>query len=92
MYHLPQPNILIDAEGNPRLTDFGLWSITENIAPVDRSTSPNSWALPYSAPELVLELRRIKGTRVFERKEPTNKSDVYSLSMVIVEARPYPKV
>ena len=35
-YHLSQPNILIDAKGSPRLSDFGLCSITKYIESVHR--------------------------------------------------------
>jgi serine/threonine protein kinase len=80
---LSQPNILIDAEGSPRLSDFGLCSVTKNIDSVNASTPNHGSTVRYCAPEL-LDVRW--AVRVESRK-PTYKTDVYSLSMVIVEAR-----
>ena len=76
-----QPNILIDGGGSPRLSDFGLCSITRNIDSVNASTPNNGCTIRYCAPEL-LDTVTVVTT---EKKKPTNKSDVYSLSMVIVE-------
>jgi len=93
-YPLLQPNILIDAKGNPRLSDFGLWPIVEQIVDSNnrrRPTHSRSWALPYSAPELVSDLLNVTNLAKVEKGRPTSKSDVYSLSMVIVEARPFSK-
>ena len=84
-HHLPQSNILIDANGSPRLCDFGLWPITRIINSGKSSTSNQPHAVRYCAPEL-LDAKGV--ARVHERK-PTKKSDMYSLSMVIVEARPF---
>ena len=80
-HHLPQPNILIDSEGSPRLSDFGLCSITKNLDSVNASTPNHGCTVRYCAPEL---LEFGDGAKV-EKRKPTNKSDVYSLSMVIVE-------
>ncbi|KAF9646883.1 kinase-like protein [Thelephora ganbajun] len=82
-------NILIDASGSPRLSDFGLCSITKNIDSVNASTPNRGCTIRYCAPELL----EINGVPPLEKK-PTNKSDVYSLSMVMVELMtgkiPYP--
>jgi len=75
---LSQSNVLIDARGNPRLDDFGLFSITKNIDSVNASTPNRGLTVRYCAPEL---LNHIRGPG----SKPTNKSDVYSLSMVITE-------
>ncbi|KAF9646888.1 kinase-like protein [Thelephora ganbajun] len=86
---LKSPNILIDASGSPRLSDFGLCSITKNIDSVNASTPNRNCTIRYCAPELL----EINGVPPLEKK-PTNKSDVYSLSMVMVELvtgkMPYP--
>ena len=82
-YHLSQPNILIDSKGSPRLSDFGLCSITKNIDSVNASTPNHGCTVRYCAPELL----DVGGVVRIEKRKPTNKSDVYSLSMVIVEAR-----
>ena len=73
-------------EGTPRLSDFGLHSITRNIDSANASTPNRGNTLRHCAPELL----DLADTGKAEKK-PTNKSDVYSLSMVIVEARIFPK-
>ena len=75
-----QPNVLVDAEGCPRLSDFCLWTIrkvtdADNLSPLDYG-----FGARYSAPEL-LEVEEAPRTK----KSYTPKSDVYSLSMIIVE-------
>ena len=80
-----QPNVLIDAEGNPRLMDFGCSSITRNVWSANASTPHGGGSIRWSAPELVplstdlTDLERVRSTR------PTNESDVYSLAMVTIE-------
>jgi len=81
--HFSQSNILIDGTGSPRLSDFGLSSITENIDSVNASTPNYGGTVRYCAPEIL----GVDGVVRPEKKRPTNKSDVYSLSMVIVEVR-----
>ena len=76
-----QPNILIDAGGSPRLSDFGLCSITKNIESVNASTPNQGCTIRYCAPELLDVGNAVKDVK----RKPTNKSDMYSLSMVIVE-------
>ena len=76
-----QPNILIDGGGIPRLSDFGLCSITKNINSVNASTPNHGCTVRYCAPELL----DIDGVVRTGKKKRTQKSDVYSLSMVIVE-------
>jgi len=72
--------------GSPRLTDFGLCSITKNIDSVNASTPNHGCTVRYRAPELL----DVEGVVV--KKKVTFKADVYSLSMVVVEVRPFPKV
>ncbi|KAF9649193.1 kinase-like protein [Thelephora ganbajun] len=87
--NLKGQNILIDAIGSPRLSGFGLYSITKNIDSVNAPTPNRGCTIRYCAPELL----EINGVPPLEKK-PTNKSDVYSLSMVMVELvtgkMPYP--
>ena len=55
-----------------------------NIDSVNASTPNHDCTVRYCAPELLDAGGVVK---IDERRKPTNKSDVYSLSMVIVEAR-----
>ena len=82
IFQLSQPNILIDSKGSPRLSDFGLCSITKNIDSANASTANRGFTVRYCAPEIL----DAGGVVEVEKRKPTNKSDVYSLSMVIVEA------
>ena len=75
-------------EGSPRLSDFGLCSVTRNIDSVNASTPQRGCTVRYCAPEFL----DVDDVREFEKKKLTKKTDVYSLSMVIVEARIFPKV
>lgn len=73
-------------EGSPCLTDFGFCSITKNITSVHASTPNHGCTVRYSAPELL----DVGGVRA--KTKLTDKSDVYSFSMVIVEVRLSPKI
>ena len=80
-YHLSQPNVLIDGKGNPRLSDFGLCSVTRDVNSVNASTPNQGCTIRYCAPELLDAGNAVKDSK----QKATNKSDVYSLSMIIVE-------
>ena len=79
--HVFQPNILIDAKGCPRLSDFACSSITRNINSANASTPNRGPTLRYCAPELLGD----GAASNIKKQKPTKKTDVYSLSMVIVE-------
>ena len=83
MPHFPQPSILIDSEGSPRLTGFGYCSITKNIDSVNASTPNHGYTVRWCAPELLDTDSRVVKTK--KERKPTYKSDVYSLAIVIVE-------
>ena len=67
----PQSNVLVGADGSARLSDFSPFLIRTAIA----SNSHHNSGTRYSAPELFST----------EDQKPTGKSDIYSLSMIIVE-------
>jgi len=76
-----QDNIVIGAQGHPYLADFGLSSIAEDIYSVSGSTTPGGGSVRWCAPELL-------GPITTQREEwvnPTTRSDIYSLAMVIME-------
>ena len=75
-------------KGSPRLSDFGLCSVTRNIDSVNASTPNRGCTVRYCAPELL----DLKDTGNVEKKKLTNKTDVYSLSMVVVEVHTFPKL
>jgi serine/threonine protein kinase len=79
----PQENILIDESGKARLCDFGLASFT---ATVEMSTSAGGTrgTTSWMAPELY-DLEDDESDH--KHSKPTEASDIYAMSMVIVEVR-----
>lgn len=69
---LKPTNILVDAQGEPRLLDFGIAKLLDGEGELTRSRAPLS--LPYAAPEQLL------GEAV------TTATDVYSLGVILYEA------
>ena len=80
-----QANILIDADGNPRLTDFGLSSIKRIILLADNSWPEWGDSMRCKAPELAPLSTNPKDLEKVRSARPTYKSDVYSLAMVVIE-------
>ncbi|KAF9789395.1 kinase-like domain-containing protein [Thelephora terrestris] len=74
-------NILIDKECHPRICDYGFSSITRNIHSANATTPNKRGGDRYIAPELIAE-DKAGGV---EKIRFTKESDIYSLSMVIVE-------
>ena len=72
-----QSNVLIDTEGNPRLHNFTHCLFTKNTDPANILAPSYGYTFRYCAPERF----GVEGPM----KEPTMMSDVYALSMVIVE-------
>ena len=71
-----QPNILIDHNGNARLTDFGLTSIVRGLNSV-LATPVKGYTEAWAAPE-VLE----KGDKA------TPEADIFAFGMVVIEVSP----
>jgi serine/threonine protein kinase len=67
---LKPANIMIDSEGNARITDFGLAAIAEQL---QADVQHISGTPAYMSPEQL------------ERRELTTKSDIYSLGLVLYE-------
>jgi len=80
-YHPSQQNVLIDGKGSPRLYNFGLCSITKRMESINASTPNQGCTIRYCAPELLDAGNAVKDAK----QKATNESDVYSLSMIIVE-------
>jgi serine/threonine protein kinase len=74
---------LIDNEHRPRICDYGVSSITRNIHSVNATTPNKHSTIRYLAPELIAEDKAAAAEKI----RFTKKSDIYSLSMVIVEVR-----
>jgi len=81
-----QPNILIDPNGNPRLTDFGLSSVTRNLS-ANASTPDGRGSIRWRAPELLALSTKKKAQEKVRSARPTSKSDAYSLAMVAIEVK-----
>jgi len=71
-----QPNILVDHNGNARLTDFGLTSIVRGLNSV-LATPVKGYTEAWAAPE-VLE----KGDKA------TSEADIFAFGMVVIEVGP----
>ena len=70
-----QSNILVDADGHARITDFRLAAVGSEAAPEQTSSDQRVGSQQWSAPE-VLE------------GDPTSKeTDIFSLAMVMIEVR-----
>jgi len=69
-----QPNILADADGNPRITDFGLATATQNIYPIRSRSGERVFTARWTAPEILNE----EGTY-------SKEADVFSFAMVMIE-------
>ena len=78
---MDQENILFDSTGIPRISDFGIFSITFDPTSNNASTSFRGYNIRWAAPEILeaplnSEVRRL-----------TKMSDVYAFGMVVVEVQ-----
>lgn len=76
-----QGNILVDANGDVKLTDFGM-SVSADGTPFNYGSQHGGGALRWTAPELM------DGDEFgLPNRRPTRQSDVYSFACVCVEVR-----
>lgn len=73
-------SVLIDAKGSPRISGFDFCSLAGDLHSVNASAPNDQRTIRYCAPELLHTAWMTETDAI-----PTNKSDVYSLSMVVVE-------
>ena len=71
-----QPNILVDTTGRARITDFGLYSVTQNLGSISGTPAEVRNTARWIAPE-ILDYR---GTY-------SKEGDVFSFAMVTIEVR-----
>ena len=69
-----QSNILVDASGHARITDFGLSSVTQNMDSIRSASDGQSHTARWTAPEILNE----EGTY-------SKEADIFSLAMVTIE-------
>lgn len=71
-----QPNILVDAVGRARITDFGLTVFTQNQDSIKSVSNDQDQTVRWIAPEI------LNGQGAYSKE-----ADVFSLAMVMIEAR-----
>ena len=69
-----QPNILVDAAGHVRITDFGLATVTQNLDSIRSGSDDHGHTARWTAPEILSE----NGTY-------SKEADVFSFAMVMIE-------
>ena len=69
-----QANILIDTNGNPRVVDFGLSTVTQDTNSLDSTSDGQIITVRYTSPEILREGRR-----------HSRESDVFAFGMVMIE-------
>jgi len=71
-----QPNILVDAAGRARITDFGLATVTQNLDSMRSASDDKGHTARWTAPEILNE----QGTY-------SKEADIFSFAMVMIEVR-----
>ena len=71
-----QANVVVDASGNPRITDFGHTRIAQDIIPPESADYRQGFTARWAAPEVFLDDPHV-----------TKESDIFSFGMVIIEVK-----
>ena len=71
-----QPNVLVDATGRARITDFGLATVTQNLDFIETPWGDECHTTQWTAPEILNE----EGVH-------SKEADVFSFAMVMIEVR-----
>ena len=71
-----QPNILVDATGCARITDYCLAAVTQNLNSINSASDDHGHTARWTAPEILNE----EGSY-------SKEADVFSFAMVAVEVR-----
>ena len=71
-----QPNILVDATGRARITDFGLTRVTQNLDSIRSGSGEQGYTARWTAPEI------LNG-----EGEHSKEADIFSFAMVMIEVR-----
>ena len=69
-----QSNILVDDTGRPRITDFGLATVTKNLDSIRSASEDEDNTARWTAPEILND----EGTY-------SKEADVFSFAMVMIE-------